>query len=307
MALISMAATLIDEVARFGSIRKAAERLNISPSALNRRILNLEAEYGVQLFERLPRGMRLTSAGELLVADIRRWRIDQERSKVRLQEMQGLRRGHVAIGLMECLAGSFACSFFKLIQKQYPGLTLELFLGGTTQNVDLLVSGQLDIAICFNVPTRPEINKLLSVDVMAGIVVAPGHALADRSSVHLSDCLAYPFILPDFSLATRSLIDRAMSAISAQSVPSVVTNSTRLMKQLVADENHLTFLGMVDLLDELGEGSLRYVPLAAGQLPRDGLSLIVRNTHCETPATTAVSNLLKEMLLELPIFEATST
>jgi hypothetical protein len=98
-----------------------------------------------------------------------------------------------------------------------------------------------------------------------------------------------------------------MLAISAQSVPSVVTNSTRLMKQLVADNHHLAFLGMVDLLDELGEGSLRYVSLAAGQLPRDGLSLIVRNTHCEAPATTAVSNLLKRMLLALPIFEGAST
>lgn len=304
MSLISTAATLLDEVARFGSIRKAAERLHISPSALNRRILNLEAEYGVQLFERLPRGMRLTAGGELLVADIRRWRADQERSKVRLQEMQGLRRGHVAIGLMECLAGSFAYEFFTLVQDRYPGLTLEFFLGGTAQTVDRLAAGQLDIAICFNVPTRPEINKLLSFDVMAGIVVAPGHPLADRSSVFLGDCLAYPLVLPDFSLATRSLIDRSMAAISAQPVPSVVTNSTRLMKRLIADEVHLAILAVVDLLDELGEGSLRFVPLADGQLPREGLSLIARNSHRETPAVSAVGGLLKQMLLALPIFDA---
>lgn len=306
MTLISMTATLFDEVARFGSIRKAAERLNISPSALNRRILNLEAEYGVLLFERLPRGMRLTAAGELLLADVRRWRFDQERSKVRLQEMQGLRCGHVAIGLMECLADSFAFDFFKLVQKQYPGLTLELFVGGTTQNVDLLVDGRLDIAICFNVPSRPEINKLLSFDVMEGIVVAHGHPLAGKSSVHLSDCLAYPFILPDFSLATRNLIDRAISAIAAQPVPSAVTNSTRLMKRLIADGFHLTFLGMVDLFDELGEGSLQFVPLAKGQLPREELSLIVRNTHCEAPTVLAVSNLLQDILLALPVFSTSS-
>ena len=45
-------------------------QLNVSPSAVNRQILKLEAEYGVALFERLPRGVSLTEAGRILVADI---------------------------------------------------------------------------------------------------------------------------------------------------------------------------------------------------------------------------------------------
>ena len=55
------------EVARSGSIRKAAERLNLTPSAMNRRIQDLEAEVGTPLFERRPRGVRLTTAGEMFV------------------------------------------------------------------------------------------------------------------------------------------------------------------------------------------------------------------------------------------------
>jgi hypothetical protein len=64
MPLLSQAARLVDEVARNGSIRRAAARVNASPSAVNRQILNLEAELGVALFERLPNGMRLTAAGD---------------------------------------------------------------------------------------------------------------------------------------------------------------------------------------------------------------------------------------------------
>ena len=60
-----------DETARAGSIRQAAERLHVAPSAVNRRIKDLEAELGVPLFERLPRGMRLTAAGELFVQYVR--------------------------------------------------------------------------------------------------------------------------------------------------------------------------------------------------------------------------------------------
>ena len=61
----------VDEVARVGSIRQAADRLHIAPSAVNRRILDIEEELGTPLFERLPRGVRLTAAGELFVAYIR--------------------------------------------------------------------------------------------------------------------------------------------------------------------------------------------------------------------------------------------
>ena len=61
----------VDEVARVGSMRQAAERLHIAPSAVNRRILDIEEELGTLLFERLPRGVRLTSAGELFVIYIR--------------------------------------------------------------------------------------------------------------------------------------------------------------------------------------------------------------------------------------------
>jgi len=299
MTLLAPAATFLDEVARFGSIRKAAERLNISPSALNRRILNLEEEYGVQLFERLPRGMRLTAAGELLVGDIRRWRTELDRSRVRLQQMQGLRRGHVSIGLMECLAGSFMNTAFAALGSQHPGLTLDIFVGGTGEVTTRLANGQLDVAICFNVASRNEISKLLSFEVPAGIVVAPHHPLAGRASVRLGDCADHPFILPDMSLATRSLIDRALAASGLQPVPRVVTNSTRLMRMLVGDGRHLALLGAVDLIDDLAEGRLKFIPLAGSHVPSEELSLITRNSHGASPAVGAVSTLLRQQLLAL--------
>src|SRR4051812_19981729 len=64
--------TYMDAVARHGSIRKAAEALHIASSALNRRILDLEDELGTLLFERLPRGVRLSAAGELFIGYVRR-------------------------------------------------------------------------------------------------------------------------------------------------------------------------------------------------------------------------------------------
>jgi molybdenum-dependent DNA-binding transcriptional regulator ModE len=60
---------LIEAVARVGSIRKAAEDMNITASALNRRIQRFESEFGGAIFERLTRGVRLNPAGELVAAE----------------------------------------------------------------------------------------------------------------------------------------------------------------------------------------------------------------------------------------------
>ena len=77
--------THVVEVARCGSIRRAAEQLNLTPSAMNRRIQDLEAEVGPPLFERRPRGGKLTTAGEMLVRYARNQNADSGLKKPPLQ------------------------------------------------------------------------------------------------------------------------------------------------------------------------------------------------------------------------------
>lgn len=299
MSLLSPAALLLDEVARSGSIRRAADRLNISASALNRRILNLEAEYGLALLDRLPRGVRLSAAGEVLIADIRRWRSEQDKSLIRLQELQGLRRGHVAVGLMECLAGDFASRLFERVRERHPRLTLELFVGGTDEVMARLLASRLDVAACFNVPARPETTKVIAFDVASGVIVARTHPLAGATEpIHFADCLDYPLIMPDFSLATRSLLERAMAAAAFHPVPNVVTNSIRLMKRLVRDGRHVAFLGRTDLSETEDRRDLTFVPLAGWARTIEELALCVRSTPRPTPAAEAVTDILRQLMLE---------
>lgn len=68
----------VDAIARIASIRGAADSLSITTIALNRRILALEEELGVAIFGRLPRGVRLSSAGGILVHHIRSQLSDME-------------------------------------------------------------------------------------------------------------------------------------------------------------------------------------------------------------------------------------
>lgn len=296
MTLISPAALLFDEVARFGSIRKAAEHLNVSPSALNRRILNLEDDFGLKLFERLPRGVRLTAAGEVLIADIRRWKADQDRSKRRLQELQGLRRGHVSVGLMECFAGQFATDLLESIQSQFKQFTLDIFVGGTALIIEKMLSSELDLAVCFNVQDRPNIRKFKVLKTPSGIIVSTGHPLCGRETVPLSECIDYPFILPDFSLAARRLIDSALAAASVKAVPSLVTNSTGLMKRMLSDNRHIAFLNADNILDLGRDHDVVFIPLHGRQLADEELSLVTRTSHTPNSAMSVIIDLLSKQL-----------
>ena len=87
----------IDAVAREKSIRKAAEKLAITSTALNRRILQIEEEIGQPLFERLPSGVRLNTAGELFVQHIRAQQAELARVQSQIADLSGIRRGHVRV------------------------------------------------------------------------------------------------------------------------------------------------------------------------------------------------------------------
>jgi DNA-binding transcriptional LysR family regulator len=71
-SLVPAVLRYVDQVARSGSIQRAAKELNIAASAINRQILTLEHDLGVALFERVSKGMRLTPAGDNVVTLSRR-------------------------------------------------------------------------------------------------------------------------------------------------------------------------------------------------------------------------------------------
>src|SRR5271163_1116718 len=96
-----------DAVRRAGSIREAARRLNVASSAVNRQILKLEAELGTPLFERLPGGLKLSSAGEVLTRHVAIVLRDAERARSELDALKGIKTGRVELIAVEGLSADF--------------------------------------------------------------------------------------------------------------------------------------------------------------------------------------------------------
>ena len=95
------------EVVRCGSISEASTRLNVAGSAISRQIANLEQALGTPLFERRPRGMVASAAGEMLAAYAFRMALEADRLVQDVDALQGLRRGLVRVATSEGFAIEF--------------------------------------------------------------------------------------------------------------------------------------------------------------------------------------------------------
>ncbi|MCM2292476.1 LysR family transcriptional regulator [Allorhizobium sp. BGMRC 0089] len=251
----------IDEVARQGSIRKAAKVLHVAPSAINRHILDLEMELDAPIFERFPRGLKLTSSGELLIAHIRDTLNAHERMRTQIQALRGLSRGAVSVATMATLAAGLLADIARAYREAVPQISLSVVVSDRAGVADLVASGEADLAIAYNLPEDNRLQRAGEFHHRLGAVMAPDHPLAGRKSLRISDCLAYPLVLADRRLSLREVVEN-LAPSRAQLLPVVETNSMELMKQLAYGAPHITFLNRVDVDRELRSGELAFVPLS---------------------------------------------
>lgn len=200
----------IDAVARTGSIRKAAESLSITSTALNRRILAIEEDLGVPIFERLPRGVRLNSAGEILVDHIRKQFSDMDRVRSQIADLSGVRRGHVSIASSQALLPYFLPEQIATYRRAHPGVSFGVFLRDRTAAEQALVDYTADIALVFEPVRLAEFQTIRTIRQHVHAVFSADHPLAGRKTVRLAECLRYPVALPTKSYGVRHLLETAL-------------------------------------------------------------------------------------------------
>jgi DNA-binding transcriptional LysR family regulator len=272
--LFGKAAIYFDEVVRRGALRRAADTLRIAPSAIDRQILQLEQEIGAPLFERTASGMRMTAAGELLVDGVRRWRRDFQRIQSEIDNLVGLRRGEVTIGIVEG-AAEFVAGCLATFRTSFPGIHFEIVVGGAYSVVEQLQRNEIDLGLTFNPPENPSVRVERTLLYGLGVIARPDHPLARRGLVSLHDCLDYPMIIPSENLSLRRMLDTLWQmSLSGQVRGIAEVNNTRTMKALVAEGIGIGWLTEFDIIKEQREGSLVYVPVDDEGCASSNLSLI---------------------------------
>jgi DNA-binding transcriptional LysR family regulator len=264
-----------DQVARSGSIQKAARELHVAASAINRQILHLEDELGVPLFERLPRGMRLTPSGDALITLARRWRQDERQVAAEIRRIQGIHQGHVSLVAMDSHATSVLPALVAELSAQHPLISLSIELTTPDDAETALMTGRADLAAIFNLAPRRELLVLWKSELPLGCVVAPDHPLAQHQTVSFQEATTHPIALQSKALTIRRYLEAQYSWLFKDSRSYIETNSLQLVKQLALGGRHVVFTSELDVAPELASGRLVFVPIRDRGAEPQGISVAV--------------------------------
>ena len=257
----------IDAVARIGSIRGAADALAITSTALNRRILAIEDELGVPIFERLPRGVRLNSAGEILIHYIRHQLSDLERVRSQIADLSGVRRGHVAIACSQALLPYFLPEQIAAYRSEHPQVTFGVHLRDRADAEAALVDHAADLAIVFEPVRLADFHTLLRVPQPVCAVVGERHPLAGRDILRLGECLSYPIALPTAHYGVRHLLEVAVQDSALRLEPTVESDSFEFLRHAILAESVVTFQIPIGLPDPDGQGGTCRIPVDPRDVP----------------------------------------
>jgi len=249
------------EVARSGSIRKAAQRLFVASSAVNRQILQLEQELGTELFDRLPTGMRLNAAGECVLRHVRTTLHDFELLRSEIDAQKGERTGHISVVAMDSLFVDVLPAAVESFVEEFPAVTFTLLAMSPAEVPVKVAAGEADIGICFVTRAPRGTEIVASAAFPIGVVMAPSHPLASQAQIRYEDCRGYPFLLSHGRWPIYDALAPAFAQFWDSIEPRISSNASPLLKRSVVAGRGIAFFSRLGFMREIASGEAVWRPL----------------------------------------------
>ena len=208
---------------------RAAERLRVAQPSLSRQIHDLESEMGFLLFDRLPRGVRLSAAGKLFLSDARRILQDVDEAKRRAERIALGKAGTLRIGIATAVSWhGLVVDSFREFRRRQPDAELELHHLLSVHQVEGILSGRLDAGFVANLtPWHKDLAHWEFAQDRMLLAVPKGHHLTKREGIRLRDLRDMPFVwFPRW--VNPVIYDRMMRACArgGLSAPRIVQEAT---------------------------------------------------------------------------------
>jgi DNA-binding transcriptional LysR family regulator len=286
-------------VVRHGSIRAASGELNIAQSAVSRRLQALEYQVGTPLFERKPRGVELTEAGELLYSYCVNSTFAIERLYSELDELRGLRRGKVRLAAVESAVPSVVCNAIDTFRKQHPGITFFVDILTSDKVLGAVREGDVDIGLTFGGELSDEIQVVYNAREPLLAMMRPDHPLAGHESVSIQQLADWPIALAPPKSSSRVIFDRGCSSAGIVVKPALETNSVELMHRFAVLGTGVTLLLRHAGMASFANQNLVAVPVRGDQFAGD-VSIITLNQRKLPLAAERFLLTIREELSRLP-------
>lgn len=251
-----------ETIAQLQHVGRASERLHRTQPALTNSVRRLEADCGAALFERSGRGIRLTSAGKVLLKWAQRVRFDVEDAKRELVSIgQGL-AGHVRIGIVPTAAQFLLPPVARKLIEEAPDVTLRTVVGLVDTLRPLLRAGEVDMVVATESAEEPGfVSRLLAEDAV--VVAASAHHEVFRGRPTFKDLTRYRWALQPPGAPTRDWLDHTFDRKRLQR-PTVQVETTMLniLPALIVQTGLLSFVSRHHLQGAAGkQRGLKEVPI----------------------------------------------
>lgn len=280
--------------AQHGSLRAAADVACISQPALTKSIHRLEAALGVQLFERHPRGIRLTAFGEALTLHARSLEAELRLAAETMRELRSTASGLVRVGAGPSMGAALLPCVTARLMAHGPAIRLQIRSGLNDSLLAALHAGELDFAIT-TMPTRPLPGLMHERLFTDRVVVAgrAGHPLAVGSAT-MADLGVARWIMPNRNVLTRVRLAELFSE-HGLGTPDIwiETDSFPYLLEVLAHTDLLSFAPA-----QLMAGHDLVAIDISGAVWRRTVSLSYWRRRTATPASSLFLSVLEEVARE---------
>lgn len=285
---------ILDAIAQFGSIRKAADHMSMTSSALSRKILALEAHFGVDLFERTSRGLRLNPSGQYLAVHARAQLAELEKVRGELLAIKKSTIGHVRICASQSVLESFLPVYLAKFQQKNLKVTVAVNHSSSARALTDLQEFHSDIALCLNLPDHPDLAVLGAADQEIYAVVSPDHPLAGRKEAGLPEIAKHRVVLPPQGSGLRLMLDRQASEDGVSLHPVVESNTYASIARACRSGGLITF--GLSLYDQGGDGDGDVALLRIRNMKPANVRLVKLRERTLSPAAAKLAQFLAKNL-----------
>ena len=280
-----------------GSFSAAARRLGKAQSAVSTAISLLEADLGLELFDRSRRNAQLTDAGELLLLEARELLRQAEALDNRARSLSSGNEARLAIALDEALPYAAISALLREISQRFPDLELTVLNGTATEVVDYIDEDRAHIAFHFVrgvLPARFEQRQIGAVP--QGVFVANDHPLAALEVVQHKDLVKY-----------RQLVMHAEDVYEATYSPKLWrSDSFYSIAEMVADDLGWAILPVNVGMDDAYDKPLQQVYCPSLALSRLSVRVLWRQGWQPPPTVQWVAGRFTELLSKLATDDTTT-
>jgi DNA-binding transcriptional LysR family regulator len=272
-------------VAERQHVTRAAEALHMVQSAVSAAIAQLESLHGTKLFHRVGRGIELTAAGTMFLAEAKSLLARADAAQLMLTELGGLRRGTLSIQASQTIAGYWLPRHLVAFRRRYPDIDLKLRIGNTAEAAAAVHDGTAELGFVEGAVDDPTTASRLVARDRIVLVVAPGHEWAALPSFDPRHLTQSAWVLREKGSGTRSAFEAALGGFGidprdldiALELPSNEAVRAAVEAGLGATVISASVVGF-----SIAAGSLVQVPLLLP--PRDYLVLLHRERYLSRAA-----------------------